>query len=247
MGCFSSPKAVSAPTVNYNAPSMYNDPNYAGSQSSLMPFASALMSGKGLPPAYADLGQSNSPQFQAMLKNATGNILGATQDQMAGQGIGDSGVAASAAAGAVGNTTSQLTWQDFLNSQSNQMNMMQEGAGIMENVGSMALTNQGQTNEFNLSNASQSLDASKTNASNAIQTGEFNDQMQEQQNQMWGQMISAGIGAIGNVAGMGMLGGFGGSGTGTPSVGTNPMNNGWGSFTSPYQKPDLTQAFSFSR
>ena len=233
MGCFSSPKSVSAPTVNYNAPSMYNDPNYAGSQSSLMPFASALMSGKGLPPAYADLGQSNSPQFQAMLKNATGNILGATQDQMAGQGIGDSGVAASAAAGAVGNTTSQLTWQDFLNSQSNQMNMMQEGAGIMENVGSMGLTNQGQENQFNLSNASQSLDASKTNASNSLEAQKFNDQMQEQQNQMWGQMISAGIGALGNVAGMGMLGGFGGGGGAAAGAGGLPSTSSMMSMYAP--------------
>ena len=233
MGCFSSPKSVSAPTVNYNAPSMYNDSNYAASQASLMPFASSLMSGKGLPPAYAGLITPNSPQFQQMLQRTTGNILGATQDQMAGQGIGDSGVAASAAAGAVGNTTSQLTWQDFLNSQSNQMNMMQQGAGIMENVGSMGLTNQGQENQFNLSNASQELDASKTNASNSLQAQQFNDQMQEQQNQMWGQMISAGIGALGNVAGMGMLGGFGGGGGAAAGAGGLPSTSSMMSMYAP--------------
>jgi len=187
--------------VSYNAPSFYNDPNYAASQNSLMPFASSLMSGQGLPSAYAGLITPNSPQFQQMLQRTTGNILGATQDQMAGQGIGDSGVAASAAAGAVGNATSQLTYQDFVNSQANQMNLMGMGSGIMENVGSMALNNQGQNNQFNLTNASESLDAQTTNA-----------QLKQQQDQMWAGMISSGIGALGNIAGMGMLGGFGGGG-----------------------------------
>ena len=227
---------MASPAVTYNAPSFYNDPNYAASQNSLMPFASSLMSGQGLPSAYAGLITPNSPQFQQMLQRTTGNVLGATEDQMAGQGISDSGVAASAAAGAVGNATSTLTYQDFLNSQANQLHLMDSGAGIMENIGSNALTNQGQNNQFNLTNASESLDSQ-----------EFNAQMKQQQNQMWAGMISSGIGALGNIAGMGMLGGFGGGGTGTPSVGTNPINNGWGSFTNPYQTPDLTQAFSFSR
>jgi len=187
--------------VTYNAPSFYNDPNYAVSQNSLMPFASSLMSGQGLPSAYAGLITPNSPQFQQMLQRTTGNVLGATEDQMAGQGISDSGVAASAAAGAVGNATSQLTYQDFLNSQANQMNLMGMGSGIMENVGSNALTNQGQNNQFNQTNAEQSMSAD-----------EFNAQMKQQQDQMWAGMISSGIGALGNIAGMGMLGGFGGGG-----------------------------------
>ena len=192
---------MASPAVTYNAPSFYNDPNYAASQNSLMPFASSLMSGQGLPSAYAGLITPNSPQFQQMLQRTTGNILGATQDQMAGQGIGDSGVAASAAAGAVGNATSQLTYQDFVNSQANQMNLMGMGSGIMENVGSMALNNQGQNNQFNQTNAEQSMSAD-----------EFNAQMKQQQDQMWAGMISSGIGALGNIAGMGMLGGFGGGG-----------------------------------
>ena len=166
-----------------------------------MPFASSLMSGQGLPSAYAGLITPNSPQFQQMLQRTTGNILGATQDQMAGQGIGDSGVAASAAAGAVGNATSQLTYQDFLNSQANQLHLMDSGAGIMENVGSMGLTNQGQTNQFNQTNAEESMAAQ-----------EFNAQLKQQQDQMWAGMISSGIGALGNIAGMGMMGGFGGGG-----------------------------------
>ena len=210
---------MASPAVTYNAPSFYNDPNYAASQNSLMPFASSLMSGQGLPSAYAGLITPNSPQFQQMLQRTTGNILGATEDQMAGQGISDSGVAASAAAGAVGNATSQLTYQDFLNSQANQMNLMGMGSGIMENVGSMGLTNQGQTNQFNQTNAEESMAAQ-----------EFNAQMKQQQDQMWGSMISSGIGALGNIAGMGMLGGFGGGGgaaAGGMSGATGGVNAGF--------------------
>ena len=223
--------------ISYNAPAFYNDPNYAASTNSLMPFATSLMTGKGLPDAYAGLITPNSPQFQQMLQRTTGNVLGATQDQLASQGISDSGIAASAAAGAVGNATSQLTWQDFLNSQSNQMHLMDTGAGIMENVGSMGLTNQGQVNNFNQTNAEQQMAAD-----------EYNAQMKQQQNQMWEQMIGSGISAIGNVASMGMLGaGQGVAGAAIAAVGRDPMNNGWGSFTSNYQMPDLTQASSFSR
>ena len=76
---------MASPAVTYNAPSFYNDPNYAASQNSLMPFASSLMSGQGLPSAYAGLITPNSPQFQQMLQRTTGNVLGATEDQMAGQ------------------------------------------------------------------------------------------------------------------------------------------------------------------
>ena len=213
---------MASPSVTYNAPSFYNDPNYAASQNSLMPFASSLMSGQGLPSAYAGLITPNSPQFQQMLQRTTGNILGATQDQMAGQGIGDSGVAASAAAGAVGNATSQLTYQDFLNSQANQLQLMGMGSGIMENVGSMALNNQGQNNQFNLTNASESLDSQ-----------EFNAQMKQQQDQMWAGMISSGIGALGNVAGMGMLGGFGGGGGAAASAGGLPSTSSMMSMYAP--------------
>lgn len=185
-----------APQVNYNAPSYVTDPNYTSATQSLMPFASSLMSGQGLPPAYADLTQTNSPAFQQMLSRTTGNVLGATQDQMASQGIGDSGVAASAAAGAVGNATSQLTWQDFLNSQSNQMQMMGEGASIMGNVASMGLTNATNENQFNL-----------TNAAEASGTQLQNIQLQNQQQQAWGQMLGSGVNTMANLYGMSMLAG----------------------------------------
>ena len=217
---------MASPAVTYNAPSFYNDPNYAASQNSLMPFASSLMSGQGLPSAYAGLITPNSPQFQQMLQRTTGNVLGATEDQMAGQGIGDSGVAASAAAGAVGNATSQLTYQDFLNSQANQLQLIglgqnaeSQAIGATENVGANALSNQGQNNQFNLTNASESLDSQ-----------EFNAQMKQQKDQMWAGMISSGIGALGNIAGMGMLGGFGGGGgaaAGGMSGATGGVNAGW--------------------
>ena len=49
------------PQVDYNAPSYVTDPNYTSATQSLMPFASSLMSGQGLPPAYSDLTQTNSP------------------------------------------------------------------------------------------------------------------------------------------------------------------------------------------
>ena len=180
--------------VQYNAPSYVTDPNYTSATQSLMPFASSLMSGQGLPPAYANLGQTNSPAFQQMLSRTTGNILGATQDQMASQGIGDSGVAMSAAAGAVGNATSQLTWQDFLNSQSNQLQMMGLGVNEMNNVASMGLTNQNNENQFNLTNAAESSGTQLQNI-----------QLQNQSQQAFGQMLGSGVGALTNLYGMSML------------------------------------------
>jgi len=184
------------PQVDYNAPSYVTDPNYTQATNSLMPFASSLMSGQGLPPAYSDLTQTNSPAFQQMLSRTTGNVLGATEDQMAGQGIGDSGVAASAAASAVGNATSQLTWQDFLNSQSNQLQLMGEGANIMGNIASMGLNNANNENQFNL-----------TNAAEASGTQLQNIQLQNQQQQAWGQMLGSGVNTMANLYGMSMLAG----------------------------------------
>ena len=198
------------PQVDYKAPSYVTDPNYTSSQNqltsdanNLMPFASSLMSGQGLPPAYSDLTQTNSPAFQQMLQRTTGNVLGATEDQMAGQGIGDSGVAASAAAGAVGNATSQLTYQDFLNSQANQLQLMGMGlnaygmsAEITGNQGNMALNNMNSENQFNL-----------TNAAEASGTQLQNIQLQNQQQQAWGQMLGSGVNTMANIYGMSMLAG----------------------------------------
>ena len=188
-GAFGKPKKI-----QYQAPTFYNDPNVAASENSLMPFASSLMSGQGLPPAYSDLTETNSPAFQQMLSRTTGNILGATQDQMASQGIGDSGVAMSAAAGAVGNATSQLTWQDFLNSQSNQLQMMGLGVNEMNNVASMGLTNQNNENQFNL-----------TNAAEASGTQLQNIQLQNQSQANLGQLMGSSMGALANIYGMSLL------------------------------------------
>jgi hypothetical protein len=180
--------------VQYNAPSYVTDPNYTSATQSLMPFASSLMSGQGLPPAYSDLTQTNSPEFQKMLSRTTGNVLGATQDAMASQGIGDSGVAMSAAAGAVGNATSQLTWQDFLNSQSNQLQMMGLGVNEMNNVASMGLTNQNNENQFNLTNAAESSGTQLQNI-----------QLQNQSQANLGQLMGSSMGALANIYGMSML------------------------------------------
>ena len=196
--------------VQYNAPSYVTDPNYTASQNqltldanNLMPFASSLMSGQGLPPAYSDLTQTNSPAFQQMLQRTTGNVFGATEDQMAGQGIGDSGGAASAAAGAVGNATSTLTYQDFLDSQANQLQLMGMGlnaygmsAEITGNQGNMALNNMNSENQFNL-----------TNAAEASGTQLQNIQLQNQQQQAWGQMLGSGVNTMANLYGMSMLAG----------------------------------------
>jgi hypothetical protein len=180
--------------IQYNAPSYVTDPNYTQATNSLMPFASSLMSGQGLPPAYADLTQTNSPAFQQMLSRTTGNVLGATEDQMAGQGIGDSGVAMSAAAGAVGNATSTLTWQDFLNSQSNQLQMMSDGANIMGNIASMGLTNQTDENQFNLNNAQFTAGIQGQNIA-----------LQNQNQANWGQMMGSGASTLANLYGSSQL------------------------------------------
>ena len=182
------------PQVQYNAPSYVTDPNYTSATQSLMPFASSLMSGQGLPPAYSDLTQTNSPAFQQMLQRTTGNVLGATQDQMASQGIGDSGVAASAAAGAVGNATSQLTWQDFLNSQSNQMQMMDLGVNTMGNIASLGLTNQTDQNQFNLNNAQFTAGIQGQNIA-----------LQNQNQANWGQMLGSGASTLASLYGSSQL------------------------------------------
>jgi hypothetical protein len=188
-GLFGKPKQI-----QYNAPSFYNDPNVSATENSLLPYASSLMSGQGLPAAYSGLITPNSPEFQRMLASVTGQTLGAAQAQTASQGLGDSGVAASAAAGAVGSETAQLTWQDFLNSQSNQMNLMNLGISTMGNVGNLALNNQDQVNQFDL-----------TNAENEAGVQGQNIALQNQAQSNWGNMMGSGISSLGNLAGMKML------------------------------------------
>lgn len=177
--------------VQYNAPTYYNDPMVQQTQNALFPYATSMMTGQGLPSAYQDLIQPNSQSFQQMLSRITGNTLSGVQSNMAAQGISDSGIANSAAAQSIGDISSSLTYQDFLNSQSNQLSLMGMGTQTMGNLENNALTNQGQQNNFNLANAAAEAGVSYQNAN-----------LNNQASANWGNLIGSGLSAAANIYGM---------------------------------------------
>ena len=135
--------------ANLSVPSFQADPNFTSSQNSLSTLGNQVLSGN-LPSFYSGLGKTNSPQFQSMVSNVTGQTQQAAQGQEAIAGTGRSGVGAAASALALNNVIPGLNYQDLLNAQTQQEGLLTLGTGVEQDVAGNALTNQSQTNNFAL-------------------------------------------------------------------------------------------------
>lgn len=131
-----------------NAPTFQSDPLVGQTDSSLFNFGSNVLQGI-LPSSYQDLLQTNSPQFQTMLKNSNAQIQGSGLETAAMQGNARSGAAQQGITQAVASNTANLSYSDLLNTQLNQKALLGTGVDSLNSAGSMALTNQGQINSFN--------------------------------------------------------------------------------------------------
>lgn len=200
--------------ANIQTPTFQTDPNFTNSQNQLATLGQNVLSGN-LPSFYSGLGKSNSPQFQSMIQNITGQTQNAAQQQEAAQGTGRSGVGAAASALALNNVIPGLNYQDLLNSQQQQQGLLNFGAGLTENVAGNALANQGQENNF-----------AQQNFQDQFQQGVFDTNYNTQQSSALGSLIGTGIG----VAGGATLGGISGGPMGALAGGL--QEGGFGNFSS---------------
>jgi hypothetical protein len=169
------------------------DPYVTSSQATLSPFYTSILEGK--PNAYyAPIGEFGGPEAQKALALTNRDITNSVNENMTRRGMSRSGVAGDVISKAIGDSSTKFNYTDFQRALEGRKWLGTWGSTGLEGVRSAGLTNQGQQNSFNM-NAAQ-FDLNKL-------TNEQNQDANE--DAMWGNLLSSGIGAIGNVFGMGML------------------------------------------
>lgn len=178
-GGSNTPSAPAAPTWN-------PDPLVNQTDNSMFNFGSNVLQGI-LPTQYQDLIQTNSPQFQTMLKNSNAQIQGAGLSTAAMNGNARSGAADAGITSAIASNTANLSYSDLLNTQLNQKAILGTGLNAIQSANTGALTNQGQQNNFNLGvfNGQNQQYSTQMN---------YNDQMTQLSAKLGGQ-LSEGIGS----------------------------------------------------
>lgn len=177
---------ASTPFSNLTLPQFNVDPNYTSAQDQLSGLGSTLLSGGQLPGNLSSIGEADSPAFQAMLNSVKGQIMQGSQESSAINGTARSGVATTASNNALDSVVPSLTYQDFLNAQSQQVGLLNTGVGVEQGVRSSG--QQQQEDQFNAAQSifgdqatqAQLINSFKTAASGAI-----------------GGAIGTGIGAVG--------------------------------------------------
>lgn len=186
-----------------SAPDFFSDPLVGQSDTSLFNFGSDLLKGI-LPSSYQDLIQTNSPQFQRMMSNSNAAIQGAGESEAAVQGNARSGAANESITKAIASNTANLSYSDLLNTQLNQKALLGTGLDSINYAGTMALSNQGQQNQFNASNYASQLGYGANMAGVGQRAAQYAG------SSMGAGLSGAGAG-IGSI--LGMLGSSGGGGT----------------------------------
>lgn len=198
---------ASTPYSNINLPQNVTDPLYTSSQAGLNDIGTKLLSGSTLPGMYSDLGQVDSPQFQAMLNSVKGQIMQGSQESSAINGTARSGVATTASNNALNSVLPQLTYQDFLNSQQQQEGLLTTGIGVQQGVRGAAQNQQQFDTNFN-----------QTLFGDQVSLASLMDNFKKQAAAAQGQLIGNTISGVSNGGILGGVSGYFGGPTDSTSL-----------------------------
>jgi len=169
------------------------DPYVAKTQDFAFPYYTGILNGN-IPDYYKGIGETGSPEAQKMLALTNRDITNSANEGLVRRGMSRSGVAGDVISQAIGDSSTKFNYADYQRAMAGKQWLMGAGETGLSNVRSAALTNQSQMNSFNISKMGGTL--------NAMQ---MDTQQQNGQDAMWGQLLSSGVGAIGNYYGMQQL------------------------------------------
>lgn len=130
-------------------PPFQKDPLVENSENSIFNFGSDVLKGI-LPSSYQNLLQFDSPQFEGVLKNSNRDVESAGLETAARAGNARSGAAQAGISRAVSDNTTNLRYNDYMNTLANQKALLGTGLDAEQIGGNMALQNQGQQNSYTL-------------------------------------------------------------------------------------------------
>jgi len=163
------------------------DPYYNQAQSKLFPFYSNMLEGN-IPEYYKSLGEWNSPELENIIGLGVRDTSKAVSEGLTRRGISRGGIGLASTAPAIADMTTNLRFNSLQNAQANRMKFLGIGSQGLETVGNMALANQAQMNNLG-------FDMARLNWQNDL-TQQANDEA------MWGNLASSGIGIAGNIYGI---------------------------------------------
>ena len=225
----------------FDMPEYGASPYYGESQEALFGLSKGLLTGKA-PEAYRSLMQSGGDEYSEMMRGVKRDVTTGVQEDLAKRGVTRGGIGTSAISKAMGEVSGKYGYEDYLRTQENKAALLGLGTEAMSGVRSAGLTESGQRNVFGLDVAGKTmtgmgmgadvlsgvreagLDLSRIRSSADLGSAQLsaniqgqNIQLQQAQeaseNQMWSDLLQAGIGAVGTIAG-GPIGGMLASGIG---------------------------------
>ena len=207
-----------------NLPSYYTSPYYSDSQETLSGLGTDILSGQ-IPDYYSPIGQTGSTEFEDMLNMSIRDTQQGVTENAARMGF-RGGRGSEMVSKAIGDISTKARYDDYLRSLQGKESLLNTGVGITEGVRGAGLTEAGQQNAFNLDKYKFEYQSEQ----------DVLNRQQEEDN-AWMEMLTAGIGVAGNVVGAMYLGGFplGSAATTAMKAGGNPTNKSYaGGYMSSY-------------
>jgi hypothetical protein len=182
-------------------PNYYEDPNVSKSIESLMGVGGQLTSGN-IPDYYKPIGEIGGSEYQDMVKAVMKNVGTQVEENLARRNISGGGISGRLTAEAMGDTLADLGYKDYSRALTGRLNLLNTGTNALSTAGSLALNKSGMLNEFNLGVGGLDLRDQQL----ALEREKFEYEQGQDDGFGWQDILSAGIGAAGNIYGMNMLG-----------------------------------------
>lgn len=179
-------------------PSYYLNKNFEPSQEYLNTLGQDIVSGN-IPDYYSGIGESNSQEFQNYLNNALAKTGQTVSEQLSASGNARQGVGADIMARMANDISANYGYQDYTRALAGKENLLNLGTNLVSNVADRSLNESNAKNTFN-TNVYQTQESANQFKYNAKMT------QKAQEDALLSSILSAGIGTVGNMAGMYMMG-----------------------------------------
>ena len=220
--------------AGFAMPDYQTSPYYQRGQEALSGMGEGLLTGK-IPEYYRGIGEAGGPAFEEMMKMTGRDVTRGVYEDITRRGVSRGGVGTSAIAKAMGDIGVKGRWEEMMRSIEGRKSLLGAGIDVMggtraagleesqmrnlfgldkgklelgvrelgaEMLGGVrggGLTSEQQQSQFGLSRAELDLEQQK-----------FNEEMKQKEaaskNSMWGDILGAGLGMVGTIAG-GPIGG----------------------------------------
>lgn len=174
-------------------PAYYQSPEFMEYQEYMGGYGKDILAGD-IPDYYAPIGEYGSPQFEDVLQMTQRDVGRSVMEAEALRG-GRAGSTPAVMGRAIGDVSTKMRWQDYLNAITGRKFLMSTGTGMIGDVTGNYLREQQLRNQYNLSRAQLEM----RQEAGAFKIGESRRQAEDA---MIADIIGSGLGTAGMLYGM---------------------------------------------